>query len=85
MIMYDKFNTEEYFDSVFYIALGGFTKVHLTESDLERYHRRIRTNWTGVDSLHDALLLIEKIPRHCFDMAAFTRKYSTWNLLHKER
>ena len=78
--IYDKalFNTNQYFRAVMILAMGGVKKVTLDEDTLERYQRRVRLQWSGVDSVHDALMLLEGKQRPAFDMEGFVEQYPTW-------
>ena len=60
------------------LAMGGVKKVALDEETMERYQRRVRLQWSGVDSVHDALMLLEGKQRPAFDMEGFVEQYPTW-------
>ena len=85
LCLYEGLNTEDYYDAVYLLALGGWKKIDLDDEDWERYLQRKRSNWRGTDSLHDALLLIKKDPREAFDMRRFLSKCKHWSALHMTR
>ena len=85
LCLYEGLNTEDYYDAVYLLALGGWKKIDLDDEDWERYLHRKRSNWRGTDSLHDALLLIKKDPREAFDMRRFLSKCKHWSALHMTR
>lgn len=87
-----EFNTMDYFEAVYHLALGGIESCFLDQDDLTRYERRVRLEAYGgvhayseCNSLHDALLLRVGKERRCFDMAGFTRKFPKWkgNIIKK--
>ena len=51
---------------------------NLTDDDFIRYQWRVRRQWKGVDSLHDALMLREGKQRPAFDMEGFLKLYPDW-------
>ena len=85
--IYDEslFNSDKYFEAVLMLAMGGYKKVTLDEETYHRYQRRVRMKWAGVDSLHDALMLLEGKCRPAFDMAAFLKKYPHWHEARRNR
>ena len=50
-------NSEEYHEKVLLIALRKWRKMNLDVEDAERFDRRCRNNWSGVDSVYDAYSL----------------------------
>ena len=65
-------NSEEYHEKVLLIALGKWRKMDLDAEDAERFDRRRRNNWSGVDSVSDAYLLVEKILGNSSTMIYFS-------------
>ena len=71
-------NSEEYHEKVLLIALGKWRKLDLDAEDAERFDRRRRNNWSGVDSVYDAYLLCGEDPRDQFDYDLFLERYPGW-------
>ena len=71
-------NSEEYHEKVLLIALGKWRKMDLDAEDAERFDRRRRNNWSGVDSVYDAYLLCGEDPRDQFDYDLFLKRYPGW-------
>ena len=71
-------NSEEDHEKVLLIALGKWRKVDSDAEDAERFDRRRRNNWSGVDSVYDAYLLCGEDPRDQFDYDLFLKRYQGW-------
>ena len=66
------------YECVSLIALGKWRKMDLDAEDAERFDRRRRNNWSGVDSVYDAYLLCEEVPQEQFDYDLLLKRYPGW-------
>ena len=67
-----------YLKNVHRLAIGGFKDINHSEERLDIYEMRQRNNWEGADSMYDAWLLSNNMPRKWFRYKKFISMLPEW-------
>ena len=73
-------NSRDYHEAVLLLAAGRYKRADYCENDLRRFQIRERNNWSGVDSLYDAWLILEGKTRKEFNYELFLLRFPGWEV-----
>ena len=68
-------NSRDYHEAVLLLAASRYKRAGYCENDLRRFQIRKRNNWSGVDSLYDAWLILEGKTRKEFNYELFLLRF----------
>ena len=69
---------KEYLKKVHRLATGGYKDINRSEELFNIYEMRQRNNWEGADSVYDAWLLSNNMPRKWFPYKKFISMFPEW-------
>ena len=69
---------KEYLNKVQRLATGGYKDINRSEELFDIYEMQQRNNWEGADSVYDAWLLSNNMPRKWFPYKKFISMFPEW-------
>ena len=69
---------KEYQNKVHRLATGRYKDINRSEELFEIYEMQQRNNWEGADSMYNARLLSNNMPRKCFPYKKFISMFPEW-------
>ena len=69
---------KEYLNKVHRLATGGYKDINRSKELIDIYEMRQRNNWEGADSVYDAWLLSNNMPKKWFPYKKFTSMFPEW-------
>ena len=69
---------KEYLNKVHRLVTGGYKDINRSKELIDIYEMRQRNNWEGADSVYDAWLLSNNMPRKWFPYKKFISMFPEW-------
>ena len=69
---------KEYLNKVHILGTGGLKDINQSKKLTDIYEMRQRNNWEGADSVYDAWLLSNNMPRKWFPYKKFISMFPEW-------